>query len=236
MPCCSSASGSGRGARGALAIGFAGALLIIRPSFDQAGLALLAVVGAAAGWAAMGLCNKLLTRTDGTEQIVALNVLMVLPFSLALALLDWQWPSLEMWALGAALGTLGTLAHICMAHAFSHADASFCMPFDFTRLPIAAAIAYPLFGQLPDLWTLRGRRRDLLGDALRHAARAHRSAGLSGASGGPPFNRAPRTLHLAGQADAQSAPAAGACPRATSACSHSRTTFRAGAGRSSRSG
>jgi drug/metabolite transporter (DMT)-like permease len=34
---------------GALAIGFAGALLIIRPSFDQAGLALLAVLGAAAG-------------------------------------------------------------------------------------------------------------------------------------------------------------------------------------------
>jgi drug/metabolite transporter (DMT)-like permease len=141
---------------GALAIGFAGALLIIRPSFDQAGLALLAVVGAAAGWAAMGLCNKLLTRTDSTEQIVALNVVMVLPFSFALALLDWQWPSLEMWALGVALGTLGTLAHICMARAFSHADASFCMPFDFGRLPFAAAIAYVLFGQLPDLWTIVG--------------------------------------------------------------------------------
>jgi drug/metabolite transporter (DMT)-like permease len=141
---------------GALAIGFAGALLIIRPSFDQAGLALLAVLGAAAGWAAMGLCNKLLTRTDSTEQIVVLNVLMVLPFSFAVALLDWQWPSLEMWALGAALGTLGTLAHVFMTRAFFHADASFCMPFDFTRLPIAAAIAYPLFGQLPDFWTIAG--------------------------------------------------------------------------------
>jgi drug/metabolite transporter (DMT)-like permease len=141
---------------GALAIGFAGALLIIRPSFDQAGLALLAVVGAAAGWAAMGLCNKQLTRTDGTEQIVALNVVMVLPFSFALALLAWQWPSFEMWALGAAHGLLSTMAHICMAHAFRHADASFCMPFDFARLPIAAAIAYPLFGQLPDRWTILG--------------------------------------------------------------------------------
>ena len=141
---------------GALAIGFAGALLIVRPSFDQAGLALLAVVASAAGWAAMGLCNKRLTRTDSTEQIVALNVLIVLPFSLGLALLDWQWPTMQMWALGAAHGLLGTLAHICMARAFSHADASFCMPFDFTRLPIAAAIAYPLFGQLPDLWTMLG--------------------------------------------------------------------------------
>jgi drug/metabolite transporter (DMT)-like permease len=141
---------------GALAVGFAGALLIIRPSFDQAGLALLAVLGAAAGWAAMGLCNKQLTRTESTEQIVVLNVLMVLPFSFAAALLDWQWPSPGMWALGVALGTLGTLAHVCMARAFAHADASFCMPFDFTRLPFAAALANPLFGQLPDLWTIVG--------------------------------------------------------------------------------
>jgi drug/metabolite transporter (DMT)-like permease len=146
----------GRRRAGALAIGFAGALLIIRPSFDQAGLALLAVLASAAGWAMMGLCNKQLTRTDSTEQIVVLNVLMVLPFSFALALLDWQWPRPEMWALGVALGTLGTLAHICMARAFRHADASFCMPFDFTRLPLVALIAYILFGQLPDLWTMIG--------------------------------------------------------------------------------
>ncbi len=130
--------------------------MIIRPTFDQAGLALLAVVGSAAGWAAMGICNKRLTRTDTTEQIVALNLLMVLPFSFALALLDWQWPSLAMWALGAAHGALGTIAHVCMARAFRHADASFCMPFDFTRLPFAAAIAYMLFGQLPDVWTTVG--------------------------------------------------------------------------------
>ncbi|MEM7023553.1 MAG: DMT family transporter [Pseudomonadota bacterium] len=140
----------------ALAVGFAGALLIIRPSFDEAGLALLAVVASAAGWAAMSLCNKSLTRTDSTEQIVVLNLLIVLPLSFGLALLDWQWPSLFMLALGAAHGALGTIAHLCMTGAFRHADASFCMPFDFTRLPIAAAIAYLLFAQLPDMWTILG--------------------------------------------------------------------------------
>jgi drug/metabolite transporter (DMT)-like permease len=140
----------------ALAIGFAGALVIIRPTFDQAGLALLVVAASAAGWAAMSLCNKQLTRTDTTEQIVALNLLIVLPFSFALALLDWQWPSLTMLALGATHGVLGTIAHVCMARAFRQADASFCMPFDFTRLPLVALIAYILFGQLPDLWTMVG--------------------------------------------------------------------------------
>lgn len=140
----------------ALAAGFAGMLIIIRPDFTTASLALLAVVLAAAGWGAMGLCNKRLTQTDTTDQIVVLNLLMVLPCSLLLALFDWQWPSWSMLAIAAVHGSLGTLAHIFMARALALADTAFCMPFDFTRLPFAAAIAYPLFGQLPDLWTVLG--------------------------------------------------------------------------------
>ena len=140
----------------ALAMGFAGMLVIIRPDFSTASLALLVIALSAAGWGAMGLCNKRLTVTDTTEQIVVINLLMVLPVSLLLALLDWQWPSWTMLAIGAVHGSLGTLAHIFLARALALADTAFCMPFDFTRLPFAAAIAYPLFGQLPDLWTLLG--------------------------------------------------------------------------------
>ena len=71
-------------------------------------------------------------------------------------LLDWQWPSWAMLAVGAAHGTLGTVAHLFMARALAVADASFCMPFDFTRLPLAAAMAFFLFGQVPDAWTIVG--------------------------------------------------------------------------------
>jgi len=140
----------------ALATGFAGMLVIIRPDFSTASLALIVIVLSAAGWGAMGLCNKRLTVTDTTEQIVVINLLMVLPVSLLLALLDWQWPSWTMLAIAAVHGSLGTLAHIFLARALALADTAFCMPFDFTRLPFAAAIAYPLFGQLPDLWTVLG--------------------------------------------------------------------------------
>jgi drug/metabolite transporter (DMT)-like permease len=140
----------------ALAVGFAGVLVIIRPDFSTASLALLAILLSAAGWGAMGLCNKSLTTTDTTDQIVVLNLLMVLPFSILLALFDWQWPSWTMLAIGAVHGSLGTLAHIFLARALALADTAFVMPFDFTRLPFAAAIAYPLFGQLPDLWTVVG--------------------------------------------------------------------------------
>lgn len=140
----------------ALAVGFAGALLILQPGFDETGLAMIALVVASALWAGMGLFAKELTRTDSTEQIVVLNLAIMLPFSLGLALLDWQWPSIEMWLLGAGLGGFAAGAHLFMTRAFHHADASFCMAFDFARLPFAAAIAFVLFDQVPGVWTMMG--------------------------------------------------------------------------------
>lgn len=134
-------------------VGFAGVLVILRPGFQTMSLGLLAVVLSAALWAGMGLCNKRLTVTDSSEQIVVINLLIVLPTSFLLALSDWQWPSLLMLAIGAAHGSLGTAAHWFLAKALKLADTSFVMPFDFIRLPLVAAIAYPLFGQVPDLLT-----------------------------------------------------------------------------------
>ena len=43
-----------------------------------------------------------------------------------------------------------------MNRAFSFADASFVLPFDFLRLPFAAAAGFLLFAEVPDLWTLGG--------------------------------------------------------------------------------
>lgn len=137
----------------AMLIGFLGILIILRPGFQTISLGLVAVVASAALWAGMSLCNKRLTLTESSEQIVVINLMIVLPASFLLALLDWQWPSLAMLALGAIHGTLGTAAHWFMAKALKFADTSFVMPFDFVRLPLAAAIAYPLFGQVPDLMT-----------------------------------------------------------------------------------
>ena len=141
---------------GATMIGFGGVWIIMRPGFDTVSLGLLAVLASAALWAGMGLCNKRLTTTESATQIVAINLVIVLPASFFLALFDWQWPSLVMLALGAVHGFLGTAAHFFMARALALADASFVMPFDFTRLPLAAVIAYVLFAQVPDGWTVAG--------------------------------------------------------------------------------
>ena len=136
--------------------GFAGALVIVRPGFAEVGLPLVAVVLSAAAWGGSALCNKLLTRTDTVRQIVVLNLMILVPASLGLALLDWRWPSALMLGFGALHGLLGTAANVLVARALGLADASYVIPFDFTRLPFAAAIAYAAFGELPDAWTVVG--------------------------------------------------------------------------------
>lgn len=140
----------------ATVIGFVGILIILRPGFQSFGPGLLAVLGSAALWSGMVLCNKSLTRTDTMTQIVVLNLVVAAPVSVLIALPVWQAPS--MWALGctAVQGLLGTMAHFLVARGFQLADASHIMPVDFLRLPFAAIIAYFVFAERPDVATIAG--------------------------------------------------------------------------------
>ena len=158
----------------AIALAFLGALVIIRPGFAEISLGIPIVLVSAAIWAAMVLANKMLSRTETTAQIVMLNLLIAAPVSLILALPVWQTPSLWMIALGAVQGLLGTTAHYFMARAFQIADASYVMPFDFLRLPFAATLAFFLFAEHPDVWTMAGAA--IIFAATIHVTRKERQA------------------------------------------------------------
>ena len=50
----------------------------------------------------------------------------------------------------------GTLAQYSITRAITVADARVVQPFDFTRLPFAAALGYLFFGEVSDVWTWIG--------------------------------------------------------------------------------
>jgi drug/metabolite transporter (DMT)-like permease len=54
------------------------------------------------------------------------------------------------------MGAFGTLGHLAMTRGFAAADASVVLPFDYLRLPFAAAMAYVAFGERPDRDTFIG--------------------------------------------------------------------------------
>jgi len=133
----------------ALGLGFAGALIIVRPgaSVDTGSLMVLA---SAAVWSLAIITIKTLSRTDSSVTITAYMVLLMTPLSLVAAVFVWQWP--DPWQLGwlVFVGVSGTLAQLAMAQALRMADTTIIMPLDFMKLIWGSIIGYLLFGEVPE--------------------------------------------------------------------------------------
>ncbi len=140
----------------ATAVGFLGTLIILRPGFAEITPQMSLPILAALFMASSTLIVKSLARTDAPSAIVLYMNLFVTPLSLIPALFVWRWPPPETWAYVVTLGGLAALAHLSLTRAFTKADASAVVPFEYARLPFVAAIAYVLFGEVPDPWTWAG--------------------------------------------------------------------------------
>lgn len=134
----------------ALVVGFAGALIIIRPGVAPIDPGSLAVLASAAIWSLAIIIIKTLSRTDSSVTITAYMVLLMTPMSLVAAVFVWQWP--DPWQLVwlAFVGITGTLAQLAMAQALYLADTTTVMPLDFLKLIWGAIMGYTLFNEVPD--------------------------------------------------------------------------------------
>jgi drug/metabolite transporter (DMT)-like permease len=174
----------------ALAIGFAGTLVILRPGVDSIGWGEMLVLASTVTMALSIVTMKALTRTEGSASLVAWQTLLIAPISLIPALFVWSWPSPEMWAWLVVLGIFASVAHVAFTRAFSMADTTYLMPFDYVRLPMVALLGWIFFNEATDLWTWVGAAI-IAGSAVYVAhrealARARdRASGAAAASAGP---------------------------------------------------
>ncbi len=137
-------------------IGFLGVLIIVRPGFTEVTWTMALPVLAAAFMAGTVLLVKTLSETEAPVTIVLYMNLLLTPLSLIPALFVWRWPSFEVWLAVIATGFIATCAQIMVTRAYKVADASVVLPFDYTRLPFVALMAWVLFGQTTDYWTWLG--------------------------------------------------------------------------------
>jgi len=140
----------------ALAIGFAGTVVILRPGFDTIGWGETLVLASTVTMALSIVTMKALTRTEGSASLVAWQTLLIAPISLVPALFVWSWPSPEMWVWLIVLGIFASIAHVAFTRAFSMADTTYLMPFDYSRLPMVALLGWIFFNETTDLWTWVG--------------------------------------------------------------------------------
>ena len=155
------------------AVGFAGAMVIIRPGFVEIPPAALIALSAAALFAAVHLSTKKLAGAlTGNALIFHANIVAI-PLSLVFASPDWVTPAPGHWPVLIAIGLLGTIAHVFMERAYRAADASFIAPTDFSKLLFAALYGWFLFGESSDALTWIGAAIIVAGTtyAARHEVR-----------------------------------------------------------------
>lgn len=140
----------------ATAVGFLGAMIILRPGIAELGLAHALVLGSSALAGINAILVKQLTRTESANAIVTYMTLYIVPMSLVPALFVWVTPPLHTVPLIVLLGFAATIGHQAMTRAFAATDTSIVMSFDYGRLPFVAVLAWLVFGEVPDVWTWVG--------------------------------------------------------------------------------
>lgn len=140
----------------AIFVGFAGALLVVRPGAAPLDLGTIAVIIATFGMAGGYLMTKILAKLDTMTRIAAILTGIQTGLVLLPALAVWRWPSLSMvpWILVMAASMY--LGRMTMIRALGQAPAAVVMPLDFLRLPFIGAIGFFAFGEVPGLVALLG--------------------------------------------------------------------------------
>ena len=140
----------------ATAVGFAGALIIIRPGFVEVGLAAGAALYTALSYAGSGAMTKALVRTESPNAVVFFTFALLAVVSVGPAVVVWQTPVWEDVSWIILFGVLSAVATQCVTRAFAAAPASVVVPFQFLKLPFVAVIAFLWFAEPPDPWTWLG--------------------------------------------------------------------------------
>ena len=140
----------------ALVLGFAGAMVILRPVSGALDLGALLILGSCLFFAVVAVTLKVLSRTDSSITTAFYLGLLATPIALIAALPVWQTPSLVEFAWLVLLGVIGNLANICFAQSLKEADVMVIMPIDFTKLIWATILGFVVFGELADIWTWLG--------------------------------------------------------------------------------
>ena len=148
----------------AVALGFAGILILLRPGIAIIHPASLVVLAAAFGYAATFVITKSLVASETPLQILWWMNIIQLCLAALLSLAHLPVPSTQLWPWVMALGVGGLTSHYCMSRAFAAADVSVVVPLDFLRLPLSALVGWLLYAEGIDLFVVVGAMLILAGN------------------------------------------------------------------------
>jgi drug/metabolite transporter (DMT)-like permease len=140
----------------AVAVGFLGALIIVRPSGDSFTWAAVLPATAAFCYALAMLLTRRLSRSNSTASLMMSATLLACLASAALLPFGWRTPDAEDFLLFVLLGLVGGTGSYFMTLAYRSAPAAVIAPFEYSTLLWGALIGWLVWHELPDGWTWVG--------------------------------------------------------------------------------
>ncbi len=164
----------------AIAVGFIGALIILRPGGAPLQLGMLSALASSMLFATALSMSRPIAEADGPLSAFTSSVVLTAIISVPLAAPVWAVPTdIGAWL---AIGLLiigGGLRNLADLQAYRHAEAAVLAPITYLRLVLIGTAAYFLFGESPDTPTLIGAAiiiSSTLYVARREAALKHKKS------------------------------------------------------------
>ena len=136
----------------AVIVGFIGAIIVIRPGFNEISLATFAGLGTGIAYAFYVIATRKLSSIDSplltlifTGLSGAIIISIIVPFV-------WITPNLNQWLFLIGLAAAGTLGHFFLILSLNFAEASKLAPFAYFEIVTNIIIGYYFFGDFPDKW------------------------------------------------------------------------------------
>src|ERR1051325_1759034 len=141
----------------AISFGFAGALIVLRPTSAGAlTLPGLAILICALGYASSAITVRVLSRTDSTQSLVFWLMLLVAVGGTLLALPSWRPIQPAHWFALGGIAVAGSIGQWGVTEAFRHGQASFVAPFEYTALVWGVSLAWTFWRSLSGPATFAG--------------------------------------------------------------------------------
>ena len=141
---------------GAVAIGFAGMLIIIRPGAGTLQWAALLPVTMALLYATYQIVTRMIRGAADPLNALFYTALVGAALASLVVPFFWRTPGLVDGLLLVSTGFFGGLGHYAVIMAYERAEVSVIAPFAYTELIWATILGFMVFGDIPDPWTFVG--------------------------------------------------------------------------------
>jgi drug/metabolite transporter (DMT)-like permease len=140
----------------AVAVGFLGVLIVIRPGSGAVGSVALLPLASAACWAISLVVTRRMRGRD--RPLTTLLYSTVVGFALSSVALPFVWvaPSAAAWALMAAMALFSAVGQYLLIAGLARADASLLAPFSYSQMIWSTLIGLFVFATVPTAWTWCG--------------------------------------------------------------------------------